>query len=277
MADLLRLAFGTDDGFGGRARIGLVVLENDQTVEAELGGLWPDGVTAFVTRIPMEDQVTPETLLAMEERIPAAAGLLPSAFGFDAIGYGCTSAATLIGEDGVDAAIRRAHPEVPNTNPMAAAVAAMGALGAARIGVVTPYSAEVTAGIVGHLTRKGLAVAVVGSFLEESDSVVARITEESVAAAVIQLVASDQARAEPVRETGAARAGGGAGGLDAVFVSCTSLRALGIVEDLEADLGIPVVSSNLAFGWHLLRLAGVEDAIPGLGRLYRLTLDGSSA
>ena len=277
MADLLRLAFGTDDGFGGRARIGLVVLENDQTVEAELRGLWPDGVTAFVTRIPMEDQVTPETLLAMEARIPAAAGLLPSTFGFDAIGYGCTSAATLIGEDGVDAAIRRAHPEVPNTNPMAAAVAAMGALGAARIGVVTPYSAEVTAGIVGHLTRKGLAVAVVGSFLEESDSVVARITEESVAAAVIQLVASDQARAEPVRETGAARAGGGAGGLDAVFVSCTSLRALGIVEDLEADLGIPVVSSNLAFGWHLLRLAGVEDAIPGLGRLYRLTLDGSSA
>ena len=277
MADLLRLAFGTDDGFGGRARIGLVVLENDQTVEAELRGLWPDGVTAFVTRIPMEDQVTPETLLAMEDRIPAAAGLLPSTFGFDAIGYGCTSAATLIGEDGVDAAIRRAHPEVPNTNPMAAAVAAMGALGAARIGVVTPYSAEVTAGIVGHLTRKGLAVAVVGSFLEESDSVVARITEESVAAAVIQLVASDQARAEPVRETGAARAGGGAGGLDAVFVSCTSLRAFGIVEDLEADLGIPVVSSNLAFGWHLLRLAGVEDAIPGLGRLYRLTLDGSSA
>ncbi len=275
MADLLRLAFGTDDGFGGRARIGLVVLENDQTVEAELRGLWPDGVTAFVTRIPMEDQVTPETLLAMEERIPAAAGLLPSTFGFDAIGYGCTSAATLIGEDGVDAAIRRAHPEVPNTNPMAAAVAAMGALGAVRIGVVTPYSAEVTAGIVGHLTRKGLAVAVVGSFLEESDSVVARITEESVAAAVIQLVASDQARAEPVRETGAARAGGGAGGLDAVFVSCTSLRAFGIVEDLEADLGIPVVSSNLAFGWHLLRLAGVEDAIPGLGRLYRLTLDGS--
>ncbi len=277
MADLLRLAFGTDDGFGGRARIGLVVLENDQTVEAELRGLWPDGVTAFVTRIPMEDQVTPETLLAMEERIPAAAGLLPSTFGFDAIGYGCTSAATLIGEDGVDAAIRRAHPEVPNTNPMAAAVAAMGALGAVRIGVVTPYSAEVTAGIVGHLTRKGLAVAVVGSFLEESDSVVARITEESVAAAVIQLVASDQARAEPVRETGAVRTGGGAGGLDAVFVSCTSLRAFGIVEDLEADLGIPVVSSNLAFGWHLLRLAGVEDAIPGLGRLYRLTLDGSSA
>ena len=277
MADLLRLAFGTDDGFGGRARIGLVVLENDQTVEAELRGLWPDGVTAFVTRIPMEDQVTPETLLAMEERIPAAAGLLPSTFGFDAIGYGCTSAATLIGEDGVDAAIRRAHPEVPNTNPMAAAVAAMGALGAVRIGVVTPYSAEVTAGIVGHLTRKGLAVAVVGSFLEESDSVVARITEESVAAAVIQLVASDQARAEPVRETGAVRTGGGAGGLDAVFVSCTSLRALGIVEDLEADLGIPVVSSNLAFGWHLLRLAGVEDAIPGLGRLYRLALDGSSA
>ena len=59
---LQTLSFDTDDGFGSRARIGLVVLENDQTVEAELGSLWPDGVAAFCTRIPMEDRVTPETL-----------------------------------------------------------------------------------------------------------------------------------------------------------------------------------------------------------------------
>ena len=63
--DLQQLPFVTDDGFGQRARIGIVVLENDQTVEAELSSLWPEGVAAFATRIPMEDRVTAETLLAM--------------------------------------------------------------------------------------------------------------------------------------------------------------------------------------------------------------------
>jgi maleate isomerase len=264
MSDLLRLSYDTDDGFGVRARIGLVVLENDQTVEAELAALWPAGVTAFVARIPMEDQVTAETLLAMEGRIPVAAGMLPTAFGFDVVGYGCTSASTLIGEDRVDAAIRVAHPDVPNTNPMTAAVAAFTALGATRVGVVTPYSAEVTAGIVGHLNGRGLDVVAVGSFLEESDSVVALITPTAVADGVRSVVGSAEgaSASDPT--------------LDAVFVSCTSLRAFEIVEDLESDLGIPVFSSNLAFGWHMLRLAGIDDAISGLGRLFLLGLDGAA-
>ena len=100
--ELKELQFETDAGFGSRARIGLIVLENDQTVEAELATLWPEGVAAFATRIPMEDRVTAESLLAMETRIPEAAGLLPEIMGFDVIGYGCTSAATLIGEERVE-------------------------------------------------------------------------------------------------------------------------------------------------------------------------------
>ena len=54
----------------------------------------------------------------------------------------------------------------------------------------------------------------------------------------------------------------------AVFVSCTSLRTFGIVADLEAELGGPVVSSNQALAWHLHRLAGVQDALPGFGTLF---------
>ena len=39
-------------------------------------------------------------------------------------------------------------------------------------------------------------------------------------------------------------------------------------------MGVAVVSSNLAFGWHLLRLAGIDDAIDGMGRLFALGLEG---
>ncbi len=262
--DLVPLDLATDAGFGERARIGLVVLENDQTVEAELNGLWPDGVTSFVNRIPMEDRVTPETLRAMEARIPEAAGLLPGLMGFDVIGYGCTSAATLIGEERVSAALRVAHPDVPNTNPISAVLAAVSALRARRVAVVTPYSAEVTAGIVGLLGDRGLEVVAAGSFLEESDATVARITEQSVADAVRRVVGAAEGASD------------GDGRPDAVFVSCTSLRAFGVAGGLEDELGVPVVSSNLAFGWHLLRLAGIDDRIDGLGSLYGLDLDGGS-
>jgi maleate isomerase len=258
--ELKELPFETDTGFGSRARIGLIVLENDQTVEAELATLWPEGVAAFATRIPMEDRVTAESLLAMETRIPEAAGLLPEIMGFDVIGYGCTSAATLIGEERVSAALHRAHPKVANTNPISAVLAAMEALGARRIAVITPYNAQVTTGIVSLLEERGLDVAAAGSFLEESDATVARITETAVADAVREMVANSAGDLD-------------AEALDAVFVSCTSLRAYGVAADLESELGVAVVSSNLAFGWHLLRLAGINDQLEGLGRLFSLGLE----
>ena len=243
----VRLEFTTDEGFGRRARLGVIVLESDQTIEAELRLLDLDGVVHYVARIANDAIVSPETLATMEARLPHAASLLPVEFGFDVIGYACTSAATLIGESGVEAAIRSVHPGVRCTSPVSAAVAAFRALGVERIGVVTPYTAAVTARVVGFLEGHGLTISAVGSFLEESDLVVARISEQAVANGVLRIGMSEQC--------------------EAVFVSCTSLRTSGIVSELEAQLGKPVVSSNLAFIWHLLRLAGVEDAMPGVGRL----------
>lgn len=250
LPELVRLGFETDDGFGDRARLGLIVLETDQTVEAEAQTVTHalDGVTIYHSRIAMDPEVTPETLTAMKARLPEAAGLLPSAFAFDAIGYGCTSAATLIGADGVSECIAAAHPRVPSTEPISAAIAAMHALGAERVAVVTPYSAEVTAPVAARFADAGLTVTGLGSFVESSDLVVARISPDSIAAGVRSIVRQAEC--------------------DAVFVSCTSLRVLDIAADLEAELGIPVVSSNMALIWHLLRLAGVDDDLSGFGRLF---------
>lgn len=248
-ASLLPLEFTTDAGFGVRARIGLIVLETDHTLEAEIRSLDVPGVAWYHSRIPMEPEVTPTTLTDMEARLPVAAGLLPSEFDFAAIGFGCTSAATLIGDDGVTGAVRTAHPEMAVTNPISAAINAFEALGSRRIAVVTPYTADVTAPIVAHFEAAGVEVSAVGSFLESRDHVVAKITEESVAAGVRQVVEQSEC--------------------DGVFISCTSLRSFDIVETLESELGVPVVSSNLAFSWRLLRLAGVDDALAGRGRLFR--------
>ena len=59
-------------------------------------------------------------------------------------------------------------------------------------------------------------------------------------------------------------------GVEAVFASCTNLRSLGVVDAAEAALGKPVVTSNQAMFWHMLRLAGAEARGWGPGRLFSL-------
>ena len=58
-------------------------------------------------------------------------------------------------------------------------------------------------------------------------------------------------------------------GADAVFLSCTNLRTLDIIEDLETDLGKPVLSSNQVLAWHMAKLAGISDGCSGPGRLFQ--------
>jgi len=59
---------------------------------------------------------------------------------------------------------------------------------------------------------------------------------------------------------------------DVLFLSCTNLRTLEVLEALERDLGKPVASSNLVTMWHALRLARLTPRLDGLGALYRLEM-----
>jgi maleate cis-trans isomerase len=56
---------------------------------------------------------------------------------------------------------------------------------------------------------------------------------------------------------------------EAVFVSCTDLRALEVVDALETRLRKPVLTSNQVTLWALLRTLGREPDIAGFGRLLR--------
>lgn len=248
-----RFAFSTDHGAGDRARIGLLVLESDLAMEAEFRVLTDlPGIAIYHARLANDAVVTPDSLAKMEGQLPIAAGLLPEYLDLTAIGYGCTSASTIIGEDRVSAILNESHPGVPSTNPMTAAKAALSRLGARRIALLTPYSPAVTEAMQAEFNAAGVEVAVVGSFYEESDAVVGKIEPQSILAAATEIGGGDEC--------------------DGVFISCTSLRAAGIIEEAERALGKPVTASNHALAWHLLRLSGIEDGQEGFGRLMRLGL-----
>jgi len=89
-----------------------------------------------------------------------------------------------------------------------------------------------------------------GSYNIMDDGLVARLDADSVKSAALEL--------------------GRHPDVDGVFVSCTSVRLADVVEELEAELGKPVTSSNHAMAWHTLRLGGIGEAIAGFGRLFRL-------
>ena len=163
--NILELDFKTDTGLGNRAKIGIIVLRTDQTLEYEFRNLLNfEGVTVYHSRIPNEMKITKQTLAKMEVELPIAASLLPGSFNFDVIGYGCTSGSTIIGEENVEKAIQVLHPDVPTSNPLTACKAALRALRLKRIAFLTPYDPAITTAMRENLLDAGFEIPVKGSF-----------------------------------------------------------------------------------------------------------------
>ena len=160
-----KMPFEIDAGIGHRARIGLLVLQTDQTLEAELAHLTAlKGVALYNARLSNDAVVTPETLARMVQELPCAAELISPLLCLSAIGYACTSGSTIIGEARVAQILTRTHPGVPSSNPLTAAKVAFNALGISRVGLVTPYTPDVTLAMQANFVAAGIDVPVVGSF-----------------------------------------------------------------------------------------------------------------
>ncbi len=240
-----------DAGVAWRAAVGLVVLATDQTMEHEFRALLHlPGVAVFESRVFNDNDIRPETLRAIGPRIaPSVALILPSV-NLDVVAFGCTSATMTLGEDAVFAEIRKARPAVACTTPVTAALAAFRALGAKSVGLLTPYAPEINASLVAYFRARGVGVSAVATFDRRDDRDAARVSPDSIEHATRRLASAP--------------------GVEAVFVSCTSLRVAEAAATLERLTGAPVTSSNHAMAWHCLRLSGVGDALPNAGRLFEL-------
>ena len=251
--DEQNIPYKMDAGLGERARIGLIVLSEDQTIEYEIRQLLDlPGVSLYGNRIYCAPTITPETLRDMESKIPEATRLIMTGLPLDVIAYGCTSGSMQIGIENVHARIHEVRPEVACTAPLQAAIAAFKALSSGNIALITPYLDDINRRLRDFIQGAGFSVPVMGSWNEPEDKRVGRITPESIMEVVLKLGGSDL--------------------VDTVFISCTSVRALGIIKAAEKELGKPVLSSNLVLGWHCLRLAGVNDRLPRFGRLLDTAL-----
>lgn len=235
---------------GDIARLGMILLAVDRATESELHRMLPaDLATIHVNRVAMADSCTVEHLRALESDLArAAANLLPGT-PLAAIGFACTSGAAAIGVEGVRACVAASHPGTPVTTPLEAAGHALGALGAHRIAVLTPYIDEVNRIIRDGLVADGFGIAGFDSFHLRTDAEMTGLAPASLRDAVLAL---DDA------------------GVEALFVCCTALRPSGIIAEVEARTGKPVITSHQALLWHGLALAGMDTPIEGFGRLLAM-------
>lgn len=217
-------------------RLGLIVLQVDETIEQDFRQLFAPGAARLhISRVPSGADLTPDTIATMARALPDAARLLPGPL--DVVGYGCTSGTALIGAQRVAGLVRGTVQARAVTDPLTAALAQCRARGLARIGIVSPYIASVAQPIRAAFEAGGIGVADALSFGEEVEARVARIAPGSIAEAARHIA--------------------GRNTLDGIFLSCTNLQTLQILRPLSQELGLPVLSSNQCLAWHMAKLTGI--------------------
>lgn len=222
-----------------RPKLGLIVLQSDESVEDDFRRMMPADVSFLVSRVPSGEVVTSASLAQMEHHMAAAAGLFPRGMRFDVVGYACTSGAAQIGPGRVAQGVREGVPAGTVTEPVSALVAACRAAGLTRLGFLSPYIESVSDRLRRVLDEAGVATPVFGTFDEAEEAKVVRINGASIKAAARDLVTGQD--------------------VQGLFLSCTNLRTLDVIPALEDELGMPVLSSNLVLAWHMLRLVGTVD------------------
>ena len=238
---------------GCRRRIGLLVPSSNTTMEPELHRMAPDGISIHTARMRLVE-VTPEGLVEMAEDASRAARLLATAE-VDVIVYGCTTGSLVGGVEWEERLVRGIENEtgITTVSTSRAVIDALRALDARRVAVATPYTDDLNRLERAFLESNGIEVTTIRGL-----GLVRNLDIGRTNGVVIKNLVKAM--------TGEA---------DAVFISCTNLPTIDLIEPLEAELRRPIVTSNQASLWAALRGCGLKG-IKGYGALLRSRLRGAS-
>ena len=253
------------DGWGARARIGILMCHFDIGPEAEFGAMAPDGVTIHSTRVrigvTMPSAVTdprialaPIRAFAEPPAIDDAAELLAAA-PLHAIAYGFFSSSYVLGKEGdqaLQARLEQRTHGIPVIIPGLAALLALRTLGVRRLALIDPpwFSAELSR--MGAEYFRGQQIDVVYA------APAATLPNSQHDQHPGQLYEWIRAQVPPNAE--------------AVLTGGNGFRAVGAIEALEQDLGRPVLTANSVTFWNALRAAGVFAPVAHYGRIFAAPL-----
>ena len=234
--------------YGWRARLGVITPSANIVTEPEFKLMTPEGVSCHYQKFTFTGGGV-EALKKLEEMVPDASELSshtrPSAVAM------CCTGGSFAGGYGYDQMLiqkmKERNGNVPTTTSSTSMIDAFKKLGVRKVSLAVPYLEEVAMAEKKFVEDHGIQVLNI-KWLNLQDAIeIAGVPKETVYRLSIE---ADEPESE------------------AIFLSCIALHTIEVIEKLEHDLKKPVISSNQATMWNLLRLANINERFEGYGQLF---------
>ncbi len=234
--------------YGWRGRLGVLVPSAIVAIEPEFNRMAPEGVACHYHRIPFQGGGL-QALKAVEQSVAEATRILLDARPTVMVmsGTGTSFAGGYGYDQTLIAKMKEINGNLPTTTTSTSVMQALRKMGVKKVSVATPYLEEVAKAAAKFIQESSIQVLDL-NWLGKGTGI------EDVSQETVYHMARQVDKPES----------------EAIFISCINLHTIGLIEKLEGDLGKPVISSNQATMWNLLRMAGIQDKLQGYGRLFTL-------
>ena len=204
-------------------------------------------IDLFVNRIHCYFPLTSENLIKMSNTVTEVSeDILPNEK-LDCVVYGCTSGTVAAGYENIKSKINKAKPEAKVTTPSTAALNALKKMNIKKIAIFTPYSKILNDDVLSYFKKENFTVTSNSYFDITNDLDIGKVDPDYLYETLCNMDLGDA---------------------DALFVSCTALPALSIIDKLEKKLKKTVLSSNQVLIWDTLQSIGKTQSIEGFGKLF---------
>jgi maleate isomerase len=232
--------------FGWRGRVGLILTSSQVITEPLFNQVAPRGIAFHATRIFIGGTQPSHVLETEKEKDRAIKEIVTTRPNL--VVDCCTMAGMLRGVEGDREYCQEitARTAIPFTSTVQAIDEALKALGVRRLVVITPYPKAADDEEKSFLERSGYEVVNIRGLGAQSGAEICSITPQQ---------AYDFAKSTWVP------------GADALLASCMNFYATLVVQALEMELKVPVISSHTCTLWKILRMLNIHEPVPGYGRL----------
>ena len=230
-------------------RVGLIALATDFRIEKDFISVIKDlNIDFFVNRIHCYFPLTSENLIKMSSTVTEISeDILPDQK-IDCVVYGCTSGTIAAGYETIKKKVNQAKPEAEVTTPSTAAINALRKLKINKIAIFTPYSKALNDEVIDYFAKENFEISSNAYYDISNDLDIGKVDENYLYETLSSMDLGDA---------------------DALFISCTALPALSIIEKLEKKLDKVVLSSNQVLIWDTLQSIGKKNSIDGFGKLFK--------
>ena len=230
-------------------KIGLITLSTDLTMESDFYSIIKNlPIDVFVNRIKNYNPLTKENLLKMYDQLESVTkDILPNEK-INTIAYGCTSGTIAIGKEKIKEKIQIAKPGCYITTPITSAIKAINKMKIKKIAIFTPYPDSVNKTVFEYFSKEKIEVLSFSSFNLDSDAEIGKVDPNYLLEVLTKM------------ETSSA---------EGLFVSCTALPVLKILDQVETKIKKTVLSSNQTLIWDSIRSVGYNSPVSGYGKLFR--------